>query len=30
VDRFLEREREGVNAYMSHLEARSPFKTEPM
>jgi predicted N-acyltransferase len=30
VDRFLEREREGVNAYMSHLEARSPFKTEPI
>ncbi len=30
VDRFLEREREGVNAYMSHLEARSPFKAEPM
>jgi predicted N-acyltransferase len=30
VDRFLEREREGVSAYMSHLEARSPFKTEPM
>ena len=30
VDRFLEREREGVNAYMSHLAARSPFKAEPM
>jgi predicted N-acyltransferase len=30
VDRFLEREREGVDQYMAHLAARSPFKAEPM
>lgn len=27
VDRFLEREREGVDQYLSHLAARSPFKS---
>ena len=30
VDRFLEREREGVDQYMAHLAQRSPFKAEPM
>lgn len=30
VDRFLERERAGVDQYMAHLAARSPFKSEPM
>lgn len=28
VDRFLEREREGVNAYMDHLASRSPFSAQ--
>lgn len=30
VDRFLERERAGVDQYLAHLAARSPFKNEPM
>ena len=28
VERFLEREGEGINNYMNELTARSPFKTE--
>lgn len=29
VDRFLEREGEGVSNYLEHLQARSPFRREP-
>ncbi len=29
VDRFLEREGEGVANYLEHLQARSPFRREP-
>ncbi|MGZ5847731.1 MAG: GNAT family N-acetyltransferase [Ramlibacter sp.] len=29
VERFLEREGEGIDHYLEHLGARSPFRTEP-
>lgn len=29
VDRFLQREGEGVQRYMDHLESRNPFRTRP-